>query len=293
MGKGNKMKQVLAKKTLVSLLSLVMTIGNVYAADNSIYIDQAGDNSTISITQDGAGNIVRGIQGVGTNNQTPARLYGTGTVVTIDQIGSGNTLSLGIQTTTGGTTTLPGGSTATAPTVIYSVTGNSATAVINSNNTGTSLVNDSNYISVTQTGNTANTNINVEGNNNAVVAVTAGGAGNSFVSTVVGDNNLQNIGMTGGGGNTATIKQGNAGDATTNTGGVVNLVSVGATNTFAVTQTGGGANGHNTSIDLNGSGNTVGVTQAGTIGDNIANIKVGSSGAGSNGSTITINQNNR
>ena len=287
------MNQELAKKTLVSLLSLVMTIGNVYAADNSIYIDQAGDNSAISITQDGAGNVVRGIQGVGTNNQTPARLYGTGTVVTIDQIGSGNTLSLGIQATTGGTTTLPNSTTAAAPTVIYSVTGNNSTAIINSNNAGTSVTNNSNYLSVTQTGNTANTNLNVVGNNNAVVAVTAGGAGNSLVSTIVGDSNQQGISMTGGGGNTATIKQGNAGDSTTATSGAVNILSVGATNTLAVTQTGGGANGHTTSIDLNGSGNTVGVIQAGTIGDNIANIKVGSSGASSNGSTITINQNNR
>ena len=56
------------------MLALSMTF--VMAADNSIYIDQAGDNSTISVTQDGAGNTVRGIQGVGTGNTTPAIIRG-------------------------------------------------------------------------------------------------------------------------------------------------------------------------------------------------------------------------
>ena len=59
------------------------------AADNSIYIDQAGDNAVISVTQDGAGNVVRGIQGVGTGNTTPARIQGDGNQVTVSQIGSG------------------------------------------------------------------------------------------------------------------------------------------------------------------------------------------------------------
>ena len=71
-----------------------------YAADNSIYIDQAGDNAVISVTQDGAGNVVRGIQGTGTSNATPARIQGDGNQVTVTQIGSGNTLSMGVNTTT-------------------------------------------------------------------------------------------------------------------------------------------------------------------------------------------------
>ena len=32
-----------------------------WAVDNSVYIDQAGDDSTITMTQDGAGNKVKGI----------------------------------------------------------------------------------------------------------------------------------------------------------------------------------------------------------------------------------------
>ena len=65
------------------MLALSMTFAT--AADNSIYIDQAGDNSTIVVTQDGAGNIVRGIQGAGTGNTTPAIVRGDGNQVKLGQ----------------------------------------------------------------------------------------------------------------------------------------------------------------------------------------------------------------
>ena len=55
---------------------LALFVTTAFAADNSIYIDQSGDNSTIDITQTGAGNVVRGIQGVGTGNTTRAKIYG-------------------------------------------------------------------------------------------------------------------------------------------------------------------------------------------------------------------------
>ena len=55
---------------LLAILLFVFSIGS-FAADNSIYIDQSGDNASVTITQDGAGNVVRGIQGVGSSNTTP------------------------------------------------------------------------------------------------------------------------------------------------------------------------------------------------------------------------------
>ena len=60
---------VIPRKFYAILALTVMSLSG-YAADNSIYIDQAGDNSTITITQDGAGNTVRGLPGVGTSSQT-------------------------------------------------------------------------------------------------------------------------------------------------------------------------------------------------------------------------------
>ena len=94
------MKTKLAK-IKIALLGIVMSL-NVIAADNSIYIDQSGSNSTVSITQDGYSNVVKGID---SGNTTPATIYGINNAVTVNQVGISNTLSLGIQTTTGGTTT--------------------------------------------------------------------------------------------------------------------------------------------------------------------------------------------
>ena len=80
---------------VITSIMFALSMGVATAADNSIYIDQSGDTSTVSVTQDGAGNVVRGIQGVGTGNTTPAKIYGDGTLVSVSQIGSGSTLNLG------------------------------------------------------------------------------------------------------------------------------------------------------------------------------------------------------
>ena len=298
----------LSRKLLtILMLTAMSTLG--YAADNSIYIDQSGSNSAISITQDGYGNVVKGID---SGNTTPANIYGINNAVTVNQVGISNTLSLGIQTTTSGSTTLPDGSTIAVPTVNYSVTGNNATAVIDSNNDGASS-SASNYIDVVQTGNSANANINVKGANNAVKAVTDGGDSNSVVVATKGNNNIDNISLTGDS-NSVNLSQGTALLGSNNNS--VGINANGASNTFGITQTGGtngnsvsiggygtdtlsgssntvtvsqsGANDNSLVLGLTGSSNTVGVTQTATAGNNVANLKVNGSG-----SSITINQTNR
>ena len=72
---------------------LALFASTTFAADNSIYIDQSGNDSTIDVTQTGAGNVVRGIQGVGTSNTTPAKIYGNSNSIDVQQIGSSNTLN--------------------------------------------------------------------------------------------------------------------------------------------------------------------------------------------------------
>ena len=243
-----------------------------FAADNSIYIDQSGDSAIVNITQDGAGNVVRGIQGIGSSNTTPSTIYGDNNLVTINQVGSNNTLSLGVRTTTG--------SGMNVPTVNYSVTGNNATAVINSNNTGTG-VSESNVISITQSGNTANANINMLGSSNTLTAVTSGGANNSLIATVNANNTTSTISQTGGGGNSTTLNL--TGDK-----GTVDITTVGASNVTSITQSGGSSNGHYAKLDYTGSGNTTSITQGGTSSDSIVNIKsVG------NSNTFTVNSNTR
>ena len=88
---------ILKKFAIAITVAFAANVAN--AADNSIYIDQSGSNASVSVTQDGAGNVVRGIQGVGSSNTTPAKIYGDGTLVAVSQIGSGNTLSLGVVST--------------------------------------------------------------------------------------------------------------------------------------------------------------------------------------------------
>ena len=71
-------------KTLKSAIILaVMLCTTVWA--NELYMEQLGDNSTITITQDGASNQI------GTQ-LNPATIGGGSNTVTIDQIGSGNEL---------------------------------------------------------------------------------------------------------------------------------------------------------------------------------------------------------
>lgn len=245
-------------KIMVAMLLSV----SLYAADNSIYVDQTGDNSTIDITQTGAGNAVRGIQGVGTGNTTPSKIKGEANIIDIRQIGSTNTLDLGVDT-----------SVATGRSygvdLKYYVTGNSGTAIINSNNAGTGT-SGSNLIDVRQTGNSANLNLNILGSKNDFTAVTSGGSGNSIVSTINADETVNNISMTGGGDNTLTQN-------TTSNKATNNITTVGASNGITLTQSGtAGTNGHAFTLDLTGSSNTFSVTQSGTIDTTVNLLSVGS-----------------
>jgi hypothetical protein len=259
-----------ASKLLTVLLMSV--IGVAYAADNSIYIDQVGDNATVTILQDGAGNRVRAIQGVGTGNTTPAVIKGDGISVDVQQIGSGNVLNLGINTA------IANGASATS--VYYKVTGNNATGTINLNNAGVSNGNSSTTLSIDQTGNGAIADIDILGANNSLTVIQAGGANNKITAAINAANTTSTVNQTLGGGNETTFNL--TGDK-----GTVDVVTVGATNIIGVTQSGGGTNGHYAKVDLNGSGNNVTISQTSVAVDSITNIRsVGS------GNTFSVIQRN-
>jgi hypothetical protein len=254
------------KLTAILVLAVMPLLG--YAADNSIYIDQAGDNSTITITQDGAGNTIRGLAGAGTGITTPAKIWGSNNIVTIDQIGSGNMLKFGIVTTTGGSGD---------PTIRYRVLGNNADASIKSMNPG--FASDSPYINVEQTGNYAFLSIDQTGSgpNNSITAVTDGGSNNSLTFTQSSDvTSTITVNQTGGGGNTSTINQ---------SGGLnmASLTTLGASNTTTIAQSGD----NQATINITGSSNNTNVVQSNvTAGNNIINyVGVGS------GNTTSITQN--
>ena len=194
----------LKKQLSVLLTATVMLSAGVMA--NEVYIEQVGDSSTITITQDGTGNKI-GDTGVGNE----AFIGGGSNTVTIDQIGSNNTLAMVVNgasagvivdvtgsgnesTINCGTTQSAGCSGSTIKQVIagddniitqnlgtganhYSeinVTGDTNTITHTSTNSGASTVNitatgDLNTIGVTQSGITAKTvSVNTTGNSNTV-----------------------------------------------------------------------------------------------------------------------------
>jgi hypothetical protein len=258
----------LPRKLSAILLSAVMLIsGLTLAADNSIYIDQAGDNASVTVTQDGSANVVRGLPGAGTSETTPASIQGDGNQVDVSQIGSGNTVKLGVKTTTGQTV------------INYALTNSTnSSAVID---IGTAQVpGNANTVNITQDGNAAIANVTSRGAGNTATIDTSGGANNSATIGMMGDNITGSITTTLGGGNEISLDLQSPGGSATVTAG-------GATNTVTVQQTGGGS-GHQATVELLGSSNTVGILQQGAAGDNIVNIK----SAGS-GNTFSINQNNR
>jgi trimeric autotransporter adhesin len=195
------------KRTILIVAMIMASIGGAWA--NEVYVEQVGDSSTITITQDGTGNKVGDS---GTGNE--AFIGGGSNTVTIDQIGSNNTLAMvmngaaasAIVNVTGsgnestincGTTQSAGCSSSTIKQVIsgddnivtqnlgtganhYSeinITGSTNTVTHTSSNSGASTVNitatgDLNTIGVTQSGLTAKTvSVNSTGNSNTVSIV--------------------------------------------------------------------------------------------------------------------------
>jgi hypothetical protein len=259
----------LSRKLLTILvLSAMSTLG--YAADNSIYIDQAGDNSTITMTQDGAGNKVKGILSNGSAGATtdPAKLIGNAQTINIEQTGATNVLSLGVNSTQGG---LVQGYANIGVNLNYQVSGGGNTGFININNSGTGTA-SGNVVSVIQSGGGATTTLNMTGTSNQLTVGSSGGANNTFIGTINADETVATVDQTGGGGNSTTLNM-------TGNKGQVSVTSVGATNTTSVTQSAYGSTGAQTIIDITGSGNTTDVTQTGLY-DHYASITVVGSGNG-------------
>jgi hypothetical protein len=230
------------------IIALLLVATSCYAADNSTYIDQSGDNANILVVQDGAGNQVRGLPGSGTSKETPAKIYGDNNQVQINQIGSGNTLSFGIVTSaaTGDNSVSEGNL------FNYIVKGNSATAIINSNGDGKNT-SAGNVIDIQQTGNAAQADINVLGSANRMFFVTDGGASNSVTGWINGDKNIQDVTISGGGYNSINILQ--TGLSNSVTGGVI-----GYGNGIRITQDG---YGHSARLDIIGNTNQINVAQYG------------------------------
>jgi hypothetical protein len=265
------------KLTAILVLSVMATLG--HAADNSIYIDQSGDFNNITMNQDGAGNQVRGLSAVGSNDPTaPAIIRGNGVNVNINQVGNNNKMNLGIDASMGSNKSVD---------FTYS-TVNQGNLSGNNNNATFQLGTNSikaidTIVNVTQLngGNTAN--VAMTGSDNQLTAIQSGG-GATLVSTVAATGTRQDINTSGGTGNSVTTNL-------TGDNGNVYVKLTGATNTVDIAQSGsGGSTGHQAWMDINGTGNSVTLAQSGSNNANVFNLKVGSAGSAANTNTYNVTQ---
>jgi hypothetical protein len=212
----------LSRKVLTSLMMAGMLSSGAWA--NDVYVEQIGDNATVSITQTGAGNMVNGnIGGLG-NADDAALIRGDLNDVTISQIGSGNTLSLILNNEANGM----------GSTVVISADGSSNTQNVSC---GTALSSSCNASIIRS---------EIIGSNNNTVQTLSGGVVQSKIAILGSWNNVTH---------TASGVGQHSGEITVSGGGT-NLVA------NAVTLTQSGAMTKNAVITSNGSNNNVIVTQS-------------------------------
>lgn len=260
------------RKHELGMVVLALFVQNAWASDNSVYMDQAGDNSSITITQDGAGNRVRGIllNGNEGHNNDYSVLEGNHQTILIHQVGQNNILSMGLKTSVG--------ANGQGINLTYIVTHGNNTGYINSNNAGAAS-SQGNTVTINQSGGSALTNLNLLGADNTLSVTSAGGANNEFRATINADQTTTTINQTGGGGNETTLNL--TGDRAQ-----ININTLGANNITNLTQSASNITGAEVIIDIAGSGNNTTITQS-SLFDHYAKLDLK---AGSNDNTITINQ---
>ena len=212
----------LSRKILAILMASAMVSSGAWA--NDVYVEQIGDNSTVSITQTGAGNMVNGnIGGLG-NVDDADLIRGDLNDVTISQIGSGNILSLILNNESNGT----------GSTVVISADGSNNTQNVSC---GTALSSSCNASIIRS---------EITGNNNNSVQTLSGGVVQSKIAINGNYNNVTH---------TASGVGQHSGEITVSGSGTSSLAN-------AVTLTQSGALTKNAVITSNGSNNNVIVTQS-------------------------------
>jgi hypothetical protein len=194
------------KLKVIVLIMAVLGLTNVYA--NVVYIDQVGDSSVVTIMQDGTGNIIG-------DSVNPAFIGGGSNVLDVQQIGSGNELSMVVN-----------GATAS---VIVETVGSNNTQDIQCGTVSSSGCSGS---TITQT---------VTGDNNTITQDLGSGANHTSNITVAGDtNNITHTSTSSGtttlnaviSGNLNTVGVTQSGMTTQN----VTLNSTGNSNTITINQ---------------------------------------------------------
>ena len=196
------------KRTLKGALILASMLVGIAGA-NELYMEQSGDNSTITITQDGASNLI------GTQ-LSPATIGGGSNTVTIDQIGSGNELYF---TVNGASTSMV--VSVTGSNNISNVTcGSGASASCSGSTIWQTITGDGNQVTQSLgTGANHESKIAVTGDTNTVTHTSTNSGAVSMQYNVVGD--LNNISVTTSGTTAKTL----------------NATTTGSNNTVTIVQT--------------------------------------------------------
>lgn len=210
------------KKLLIALAVSGLVSAGAWA--NDVYVEQIGDNSIVSITQTGAGNLVNGNVGGTGNTDDAAIIRGDLNNVTINQIGASNTISMIVNNESNGT----------GSTIVVSADGSNNNQTIGC---GTAL---------SSTCNASTIRSEIIGNNNNTVQTLSGGVVQSKIAITGNYNNVTH---------TASGAGLHNGEITVTGSGTSSVAN-------AVTLTQSGASNKNAIITSNGSNNNVTVTQS-------------------------------
>jgi hypothetical protein len=192
------------KKTILIVAMMMAGVGAAWA--NEVYIEQIGSSSAVTITQEGADNRI------GTS-QNPAFIGSGSNTVTIDQIGSNNTLDMVVNgagtdvtvSTTGSNniqeincgTTSSAGCSGSVITQTIAGDNNDLKQNLGAGANHTSNINvtgDTNTVTHTSTATgTTSANITVSGNTNTVGVTQSGMLNHSVVVNSTGDLNTISI----------------------------------------------------------------------------------------------------
>jgi hypothetical protein len=208
------------------LLAILMTSGMMSsgALANDVYVEQIGDNTSVSITQTGAGNLVNGNVGGTGNTDDAAIIRGDLNDVTISQIGASNTVSMIINNETSGA----------GSTVVISALGSGNNQTIGC---GSALSSNCNASVIRS---------EISGNNNNTVQTLSGGVVQSKIAITGNYNNVTH---------TASGTGAHNGEITVSGSGTSQLAN-------AVTLTQSGTTAKNAVITSNGSNNNISVIQS-------------------------------
>lgn len=191
------------KRTILIVAMIMAGIGGAWA--NEVYIEQVGDSSTVTITQDGQSNTI------GTALD-PAFIGGGSNTVTIDQIGASNSLNMVVNGAATDVVVTTNGSNNTQEITC----GTTASASCGGSYIKQEITGDNNTVTQTLNSGTRNSQIVIAGDYNTVTHTASGTGAHTADITLTGSgtslvNNQVAVTQSGANAKTAVVNASGAG----------------------------------------------------------------------------------